>query len=241
MSRNLNVALLCSNDIGRYQSLEKILHAIERIDHTVELLEVGNITTERFAFWRDYDDQTRKELGIAYQKQELSFWVSGRQPGSINLPVKVRWRTEKGNSCSGNMTAETSDTAMFTQKRWNPEDNAQKLLLLVKALYHASQPKFAWIERCHSRGYTTQKDIENLHLPHIYWANFFGPEYVEKLDRKFLVNAPGWKIEELEDGGILYVLTPSLVGTGPKRILQDVQAYFCVESVRRRAKGRGRK
>jgi hypothetical protein len=57
----------------------------------------------------------------------------------------------------------------------------------------------------------------------LYWANFFGPPYVEKFGRKFLLGAPGWKKEELDDGGILYVVTESYFewwSKPPKEVLE---------------------
>jgi hypothetical protein len=79
----------------------------------------------------------------------------------------------------------------------------------------------------------------NLQLPHIYWANFFSPAYVEQLGRDRLMNAPGWKKESLNDGGLLYVLTPSLEGTGPKAMVEAVKKYFGIDSVRRGTKSSG--
>lgn len=237
MSRYLSVALLYPSKMGQPKSLETIMDAAEQAGYKVKSLRVGSYVTEHFAFWRHYDEQARQELGIAYEKQTLTFRAIEKTKVPIVLSFECCWRLENNRTHASVLMADTGDTAMFTQKQWNPEENAQRLLHLTRALYHASRPKFAWIERCHLRGYTTQDDIENLRLPHIYWANFFGPEYVDKLGKDFLINAPGWKVEELDDGGILYVLTPSLMGTGPKKIVEQVKAYFGVETVRRRKKG----
>lgn len=46
-------------------------------------------------------------------------------------------------------------------------------------------------------------------LPGIYWANFFGVEYVEKIGRQRLLSAPCEDIRELPDGGVLILTTPS--------------------------------
>lgn len=46
-------------------------------------------------------------------------------------------------------------------------------------------------------------------LPGIYWANFFGLEYVEKIGRQRLLSAPCEDIRELPDGGVLILTTPS--------------------------------
>ena len=46
-------------------------------------------------------------------------------------------------------------------------------------------------------------------LPDIYWANFLGPEYVDMFGRRKLESAPCYRVENLSDGGILLLLTPS--------------------------------
>lgn len=240
MSRELNVAFLCSSTMGEPGSLEQILASVEHVGYELGALQVGSFVTNLYAFWRYYDDKARQEMDIAYQKQQLAFSAIENHPVPIVLTFKARWNTTEGG-CSSILYAETDDTAMFTQPQWRPEDSAQRLLILAKALYYSTHPRFAWIERCHSRGYTVQEDVDKLLLPHIYWANFFGPEYVEKLGRECLMNAPGWRIEELDDGGILYVLTPSLMGTGPKKVVEEVKTYFGIETVRRRQKGFRRK
>lgn len=255
MSHNyLNIVFFCSDVIGQPQSLEALLNAIQQSNYEVEVLKVGSILTEQFAFWRHYDEQARREIGIAYEKQHLSFGPTEKvvNGGGIILTFDVRWLTDKGgpvdipgwpwhlwqvggSGCTSIVEAHTDDTAMFTQKQWEPEDNARRLLELAKVIYNTIHPRFAWVERCHWKGYTTPEDAVQLRLPHLYWANFFSPAYVEKLGQDFLMNAPGWRKERLADGGILYVLTPSLMGTGPKAMVEAVKSYFGVESARRRS------
>ncbi len=248
----LNVVFLCSETIGQLQSIESLLDDIEQANYKISGPMVGDWVTNRFAFWRHYDEQARREMGIAYEKQHLSFGaVEEVVNGSIILSFDIRWLTAKGepsggvgwpwhrwqvesSGCTSIVEAHTDDTAMFTQKQWNPEDNASRLLELAKVIYNTIQPRFAWIERCHWKGYTRPEDVAQLRLPHLYWANFFSPAYVEKLGQAFLLNAPGWKKESLPDGGLLYVLSPSLAGTGPKATVTAVQHYFGVSSVRRR-------
>ncbi len=250
----LNVVFLCSATIGQPQSLETLLDRIQKDNYKISGPRVGDTVTEQFAFWRHYDEQARREMGIAYDKRHLAFdVVENVVGGGIILIFDARWLTDEGGpidvagwpwhlwqvegSGSGSIVeAHTKDTAMFTQKQWDPEDNARRLLELAKVIYNTIQPRFAWIERCHWKGYTTPEDVAQLRLPHLYWANFFSPAYVEKLGQEFLMNAPGWKKEPLPDGGLLYVLSPSLAGTGPKATVTAVQKYFSVPSVRRKAK-----
>lgn len=53
-------------------------------------------------------------------------------------------------------------------------------------------------------------------LPNIYWANFFGPEYVNVIGRSKLLSAPCEKIKELSDGGILFLTTTSPLAPSEK-------------------------
>lgn len=246
----LNIVFLCSATIGRPNSLEKLLDSIREDAYKINALKVGDIVTEEFAFWREYTEQIQPEIRIAYEKHHLGFHAVEIKRGGIILPFEVRWGTNgelpnggvawpwhlwkvEGTGCHSIVEAHTSDTAMFTQKQWDPEDNARRLLELAKVIYNTIQPRFAWIERCHWKGHTTPDDVMKLKLPHIYWANFFSPAYVEELGREFLLNAPGWKKEPLDDGGLLYVLSPSLYGTGPKATVTAVKEYFGVPHVRR--------
>ena len=50
-------------------------------------------------------------------------------------------------------------------------------------------------------------------LPGIFWANFFGPEYVDMFGRNKLISAPWQKTEDLPDGGILTFISESPLNT----------------------------
>ena len=90
-----------------------------------------------------------------------------------------------------------------------------------------------WLDFCQLSGKTGFDDVEQLNVPHIYWANYFGPDYVSKLGREHVMSAPAWAAEPLDDGGILYIL-----GSGPGVVCEDhvamvdVQQHFGLESVR---------
>jgi hypothetical protein len=48
-------------------------------------------------------------------------------------------------------------------------------------------------------------------IPNVHWLDFFGPPYVEMLGEEKLRTAPCHKIEELQDGGFMLMLTPTPV------------------------------
>jgi hypothetical protein len=81
-------------------------------------------------------------------------------------------------------------------------------LSFAKRFYPHSHPKLGYIDE---RGdyAPNEKSVAKTDLSCILWATFFGPSYVAKYGRDFLMQAPGWKHEELDDGGILYVATES--------------------------------
>lgn len=81
-------------------------------------------------------------------------------------------------------------------------------LAFAKLLWPVLRPKYGWIDQM-GENTPGMKSIAKTELRRLFWANFFGKEYVEKFGREFLLNAPGWKKEELEHGGMLYIVTPS--------------------------------
>jgi hypothetical protein len=86
------------------------------------------------------------------------------------------------------------------------EQHAQGLLKLAFELYPLLRPLFAWVDVAGDNA-PKEREITNLRLRQMLWANFYGPEYVQKYGREFLLNAPGWRKEELSDGGIAYILS----------------------------------
>jgi len=72
-------------------------------------------------------------------------------------------------------------------------------------------------------------------IPDVYWATFLGPEYVEMFGRNKLLSVPCNKVEELHDGGVLLVLTPSPLdyvkdAEGFDRLRQRVKEHLGIEA-----------
>lgn len=234
MSNKPSTLLLNCKRLGRPNSLEQLLDVVLDMRFKLKSLIVGSYVEGLHASWQEYDEQARCELHIAYDKGELSFIAVDKESHLI-LQFDLDWeRLDSGQLRRARVNVISSDTVMFTQKKFDREYYAQRFLELGERLYGVVQPTFGWIERCRASGYTKLGDVANLALPHIYWANFFGPDYVSKLGKDYLLNAPGWETKELEDGGCLYVLSPSLAGTGPRALVEQVKQYFTVDSVRRK-------
>jgi hypothetical protein len=63
-----------------------------------------------------------------------------------------------------------------------------------------------------------------------YWMDFFGPELVQNLGgRDRVLNAPAWKTEPLQDGGVLLLAMPSPLkprSRSYRKRLEEIADYF---------------
>lgn len=97
-------------------------------------------------------------------------------------------------------------------------------LALAEVLYPRLRPIFGSIDEPGENEPFGQR-VRDLEGTYLFWANFFGPPYVERYGRDFLLAAPGWRKEELEDGGILYVVDPSYLHWRT-RVANEAAEYF---------------
>lgn len=105
---------------------------------------------------------------------------------------------------------------------------AQNLLKLALSLYPHLSPSYGWVDEDEAEDrWVTEAIAAKLKV--IGWANFFGPPYVNKYGRDFLLGLPGWKVEELAGGGVFHQLTPSIVASDRKaaRQLQGQVIEYC--------------
>ncbi len=109
------------------------------------------------------------------------------------------------------------------------EPLAERLLAIARELYPLARPTYGEVEG--NPGEWEARDVLRLRLKHISWVNFFGPAYVEKYGRDFLLGLPGYRTELLPDSGVFHQLSPTFVATSEeeaKRLRQEVIAY-CAE------------
>ena len=229
-----------AKDLGKPGTLEAILDVLQELGLPPKEVRVGGYVGDHFAptaMWvREPLEQVRRHLYIAYKHGHLFIGVAQDQSDEYNWLVfnlELEWEHDRaGRPVKTRVYLSTLDAWMFNEAKYPREYYAQLMLRLGKALYAILHPVFGSIDFCSNR--TREKDVQALKIPHIYWANFFGPEYVEKYGKEYFLNAPGWLHEELDDGGILYVLAPVMARRvkGYKALVEEVKAYFGVESVR---------
>lgn len=120
--------------------------------------------------------------------------------------------------------------AGFDERYFAEEDNIARLLSCAKRLYVWGGITHGYI--CHRQDW----DVKNYFgvetkvasgksvvtgglrlqegLPGIYWANYFGPLYVNFFGREKFLTAPAYHKEELSDGGFLLLTAPSPLDYG---------------------------
>jgi hypothetical protein len=68
------------------------------------------------------------------------------------------------------------------------------------------------------------KQMDAADLKNLFWVTYFGPTYIERHGKDFFLNAPAWKIEELDEGILLRTTETFLEFT--KREPQELIKYL---------------
>jgi hypothetical protein len=90
------------------------------------------------------------------------------------------------------------------------------------ALYESVMPDFGWADLDQPGGHTWFDHVDALAIPHLYWANFFGPSYVQRIGRDVIKSALSWQVRELRDGGLLCVVSPVIGHIGAHHRTQAI-------------------
>jgi len=106
------------------------------------------------------------------------------------------------------------------------EEGTQLMLKLGLDMYKYLRPWYGWLDYSQYDFLSREAIRDGKELDTLYWANFYGPQYVEKYGGKFFLESPCWKKEILSDGGVFLQLSERFtrpVSGENKRILQE---YF---------------
>lgn len=221
MSLEPRLVFLNSPSLGQPGSLEATLAIIQSKGYEIVDLRVGSQKAPVVG-WDKYDLNTQHDLGIVYEKRQLSFRAQNAAE-RFELSLWIRWdQSAEGEVHMAYVSAVCFQTALFNRSEYNPEHSSRLFVEFGKSLYKVIVPDFGWIDICEPAGCTWYDDVSRLAVPHVYWANFFGRSYVAKFGRERMLRAPVWSIEELNDGGLLYILSPSLTSASPDRDSNEV-------------------
>ena len=235
--------------MGAAGSVETTFEAIHRLDIEISNVHTGDFGSEDYTSWKSFNDIDQSDISIIYGNKQLSFHIAEIRAQQNNMGivanVDIQWpdvSLGKSKMPYRFLKLTTFGTAMFSQKKYRSAENCARLLTIAETLYAAYRPRFGWIERNLESGYTTKGHSSRLEIPHIYWANFFGREYLDSYGRDFFERAPGSICRLLDDGGCMYVLSPDINRNraGMKSLEEEVKRYFSVAAVRKLKKSRKR-
>jgi len=225
MSASLDLLFLDSSTLGDPITMERIVQVFLSTGFSIEEFEIN----KQAVTWEKEPGSMRRLLTLANEVRDCYF-LAWNAEWRLEIRQHIAWDSPKGQKEAWIRTT-TDNTPYFWYAEKNPARYSRFYLDISKALYEILRPTFGWIDFDYGL-FTTHEDIEALRLPKLYWANFFGPAYVHRLGRSHILHAPAWTIEELNDGGILYVLS-SCPGLADDHVpIESVKAHFGVENVR---------
>ncbi len=167
------------------------------------------------------DASQEEVIAKAIEFESVSFEVKKEtiSPSVLNLHFALGWgKAQLGDadrlwlyvfSHQIQMFVSESFLSFRDMESFHPDVHCRLLLDYGKALYAILLPTFGWSDIEQPAGYTWYTDLENDSIEHWYWANFFSLAYVEKIGRSKILNTRAWLVEELSDGGILCVVSPT--------------------------------
>lgn len=227
MSSTLDIRFLDSRTLGRGVGTEDVVRVFLSMGFTILEFEVeGHV------------QQWPKERRIAVQflqaaDRAMRFgFRAWHEQCDLEVRQSTAWSLPGGRSVPWAwIVTRTDNTPYFWRPEYSPAEYSRLFVNLGKELYGAILPSFGWIDFDYGLR-TTHEDIESLELPALYWANFFGVRYVEKIGRDRIETAPGCRIEELPDGGLLMVLASGPGLSDDHASTTAVGAHFGVLNVR---------
>jgi hypothetical protein len=98
--------------------------------------------------------------------------------------------------------------AIFSDEWPLVDQTAYGLLSFTLSLYPRLRPHYGWVDE-RGENLPGREDLKRDHPCYLYWANLFGPEFVRSVGADFFRDLPGWRLVNLDDGGVLYVATAS--------------------------------
>lgn len=116
-----------------------------------------------------------------------------------------------------------------------PDTNAARVLAdrfleISKIVYEELHPRYGYMKNLDV--FVEPEDVAQHKLTHLFWAQVFGPHFVEGMGRWLLTSAPAWRNENLVDGGLLYVVAMSpYLYQGPRQYWERAATYFAEHGV----------
>lgn len=152
-----------------------------------------------------FDPRMDLELAIEVWKADmLDMWL--RKPGDKHGLSLSSWRMYPWYVCQELPFIRVSVDSELIDSC----EKAESVIGLARELYPLAGAAYGYIKHYQIQENPPPQAPVTVSIPDIYWVNFFGMPYVRMFGRDRLMIAPCHRIEELPDGGVMLMLTPTL-------------------------------
>jgi hypothetical protein len=206
------------------QDIEQLGMVFEELDYRIDDIAVYTditfdegslVESNRLKFAHSLSDA----LLAAYRYRNLMFQALHRH-NELEFLVQVDWNPPYSPH-RARLHASSYQSTLFLdgnpdKPTYDPVYYGRQVLNLGKTLYAVLSPRFGWAERGPEDMSPSDEAIRSFrvfdYVDAVYWANFFSPEFVERIGHERLAKPPvGWS-EPLPDGGVLYLVASTYFG-----------------------------
>ncbi len=143
---------------------------------------------------------------VSYKQGNGSLQMWYGEDGSNDLNFLIMFRPNRLGMLE--VTISVQRVYLSSMKIGEDTKNGNTMLNISKCVYDFLYPFYGYADS--ENEHLENEELISKKIKHIYWANFFSPELVQKIGKEKLLSAPCWKVEELRDGCILIVLSPTI-------------------------------
>ena len=112
----------------------------------------------------------------------------------------------------------------YTKPWW---DNQPSLIYeFVLELYDYLSPVYVYGNTYLDESSLTRQGITNGQLEDLFWVNGFGPEMAQQIGRDHLLEAPAWRVDDCDDGGVFLWVSPLPYSESRNENMTELQSYF---------------
>ncbi|MBI4318925.1 MAG: hypothetical protein HY675_10570 [Chloroflexi bacterium] len=171
------------------------------------------------------------------RKRTVNFESTGTW--CVGFPVEPQWTGHllATFECEGGKERPTScrmGALIDREDCVEVEPFAERLVRFGLYSYPLVRPAIGYIDKSWAKE-PFPADVQRRKLVSLGWVNFFGPPYVEKYGRDFLSGIPGYRVEELPDGGVFHQLSPTFLvedAAVARSLRQEVKDYCAKAGVK---------
>lgn len=187
------------------------------------------------------------ELVMAqYVDRTINDNVIGGQLRNVGFALEMETFTQERARCVLTWMEFEDDYIQMTLGGWIvaiPQEHrpykeafAEILLTTATKLYPLVRPEYGFIAASYTDRHPLGQHlfVKKRRIPTLSWVDFFGPEYVAHHGRDVLAGIPGWRVEDLADGGLKYQSRKNCVVTdmvAHRRWQKQATAYLAQHGI----------